>query len=113
MVTDQRAGHNPVSGRLGRHRKRHLLRLTTSAPWAQLIGVFWFLFKTAAFLFFYIWVRATLPRIRYDQLMWFGWKIMLPALGRQSARDGPICILELVTQRLPACVSVERTVGVE
>jgi NADH-quinone oxidoreductase subunit H len=51
----------------------------TSAPWAQLLGVFWFAVKTAAFLFFYIWVRATLPRLRYDQLMWFGWKILLPA----------------------------------
>jgi len=55
-----------------------LFTLTTSAPWFQLIGVFWFFFKTLAFLFFYFWIRATLPRIRYDQLMWFGWKIMLP-----------------------------------
>lgn len=50
----------------------------TAAPWAQFLGVFWFLVKTAAFLFVYIWVRATLPRIRYDQLMWFGWRILLP-----------------------------------
>ncbi len=50
----------------------------TGAPWAQILGVFWFAVKTGAFLFLYIWVRATLPRLRYDQLMWFGWKVLLP-----------------------------------
>jgi NADH-quinone oxidoreductase subunit H len=40
--------------------------------------VVWFLIKLCAFLFFYIWVRATLPRFRYDQLMNFGWKVLLP-----------------------------------
>jgi len=38
----------------------------------------WFLVKVYAFLFFYIWLRATVPRLRFDQLMAFGWKIMLP-----------------------------------
>jgi NADH-quinone oxidoreductase subunit H len=38
----------------------------------------WFLVKTFAILFFYIWMRWTLPRYRYDQLMEFGWKILLP-----------------------------------
>ncbi|HEX8917921.1 MAG TPA: NADH-quinone oxidoreductase subunit NuoH [Chloroflexota bacterium] len=50
----------------------------TATPWAQILGVFWFLVKAALFLFLFIWVRATLPRIRYDKLMWFGWKILLP-----------------------------------
>jgi NADH-quinone oxidoreductase subunit H len=52
---------------------------TTAAPWYQLIGIFWFFAKTVVFLFVYFWIRGTLPRIRYDQLMWFGWKVLLPA----------------------------------
>ncbi len=42
------------------------------------LGWIWFLLKVAAILFFYIWMRWTLPRYRYDQLMRFGWKILLP-----------------------------------
>lgn len=38
----------------------------------------WFLIKVFVFLFVFIWVRATLPRLRYDRLMAFGWKVLLP-----------------------------------
>src|SRR5271157_94711 len=43
-----------------------------------LLPVFWFGAKIFCFLFLYIWVRGTLPRFRYDQLMAFGWKFLLP-----------------------------------
>jgi NADH-quinone oxidoreductase subunit H len=41
-------------------------------------GPIWFLLKLAGFLFLFMWLRATLPRLRYDQLMRFGWKVLLP-----------------------------------
>jgi NADH-quinone oxidoreductase subunit H len=45
---------------------------------SESIGWLWFLLKVAAILFFYVWMRWTLPRYRYDQLMRFGWKVLLP-----------------------------------
>ncbi len=42
-------------------------------------GIIWFLLKVAFFMFAYIWLRSTFPRIRYDRLMAFGWKVLLPA----------------------------------
>jgi NADH-quinone oxidoreductase subunit H len=41
-------------------------------------GVIWFLLKVFAMLFLFIWIRATYPRFRYDQLMKFGWKVLFP-----------------------------------
>jgi NADH-quinone oxidoreductase subunit H len=42
------------------------------------LSVIWFLAKVFLFMFFYIWLRATFPRFRYDQLMNFGWKVLFP-----------------------------------
>jgi NADH-quinone oxidoreductase subunit H len=43
-----------------------------------LFPIAWFLAKTFAFLFIYVWLRAALPRLRYDQLMDLGWKFLIP-----------------------------------
>jgi NADH-quinone oxidoreductase subunit H len=48
----------------------------TDAHW--LVGLCWLLLKTLLFLVFYVWIRATLPRFRFDQLMGLAWKVLLP-----------------------------------
>jgi NADH-quinone oxidoreductase subunit H len=48
-------------------------------PFLKIVpGIVWFLMKVYAFIFFYYWIRATVPRYRYDQLMGIGWKILIP-----------------------------------
>jgi NADH-quinone oxidoreductase subunit H len=47
-------------------------------PWDEWFGPLWFLLKVSVMIFLFIWLRTTLPRLRYDQLMRFGWKVLLP-----------------------------------
>jgi NADH-quinone oxidoreductase subunit H len=65
-------------------------------PWLPAsLGWIWFLAKMAVLLFFYIWARWTLPRFRYDQLMQFGWKVLLPvaALNLVATAAGVIYLV--------------------
>ncbi|HEX9855815.1 MAG TPA: NADH-quinone oxidoreductase subunit NuoH [Acidimicrobiia bacterium] len=47
-------------------------------PFTWILPLFWFFAKTTALIFVFVWIRATLPRMRYDQLMSFGWKRLIP-----------------------------------
>jgi NADH-quinone oxidoreductase subunit H len=46
-------------------------------PW--LWPMVWFVVKTGFFVYLFVWLRATMPRLRYDRLMWLGWKRLIPA----------------------------------
>ena len=67
---DERDDHHPVPGRLA-----GAVRL---APFTGCPGPIWFILKICFVLFCFLWVRATFPRYRYDQLMRLGWKVFLP-----------------------------------
>jgi NADH-quinone oxidoreductase subunit H len=58
------------------------LRPFPNVEWLGFLDVIphwaWFLIKSFVFLYFFVWVRATLPRYRYDQLMRLGWKVLIP-----------------------------------
>ena len=63
-------------------------------PLPASLGVINLLGKIVAFMFFFIWLRATLPRVRYDQLMQLGWKVLIPLALLNLAVTGVVVILQ-------------------
>jgi NADH-quinone oxidoreductase subunit H len=57
--------------------------------------VVWFLIKVFIFIFIFIWIRGTLPRLRYDQLMDFGWKVLMPLALVNVLLTGYVAIIFL------------------
>ncbi len=67
-------------------------------PSGGLFGPVWFVLKVFTLVCVFIWVRGTLPRLRYDQLMQFGWKVMLPlAIANVLLAGGGILLYEMWT----------------
>jgi NADH-quinone oxidoreductase subunit H len=68
--------------------------LGLSQNWITVIGVLVFFLKIFAFIFFFMWIRWTLPRFRYDQLMNLGWKILIPLAIANIVLTGVITLIK-------------------
>ena len=66
-------------------------------PWFP--GPIWFLIKLFVLLFLFIWVRTTVPRLRYDQLMRFGWKVLLPVATLNAVITAILVVADLMSRR--------------
>jgi NADH-quinone oxidoreductase subunit H len=63
--------------------------------WIAQSSFFWLALKTAFFLFVFLWVRATFPRYRYDQIMRLGWKVLIPVTLVWIAVEGVLAYLDV------------------
>lgn len=68
--------------------------LGLSENWITILGVIAFFIKIFAFIFFFMWIRWTLPRFRYDQLMNLGWKTLIPLAIANIVLTGVITIIK-------------------
>jgi NADH-quinone oxidoreductase subunit H len=73
-------------------------------PW--LWPLLWFFLKVCVFLFLFIWLRATLPRLRYDALMSFGWKVLIPAAFAWLAVSAVVLVVDLTRYRTQLFIAV-------
>jgi NADH-quinone oxidoreductase subunit H len=64
-----------------------------NAPWLALV---WFALKVILFMFCYIWLRASFPRLRYDQLMYFGWKVLFPLALFNTMVTAALVVLDVL-----------------
>jgi NADH-quinone oxidoreductase subunit H len=58
-------------------------------------GFFWLFVKISVFLFIFLWIRATFPRYRYDQIMRLGWKVLIPITLVWIAVEGVLAWLKV------------------
>lgn len=68
--------------------------LGLSQNWITIIGVIVYFLKIFAFIFFFMWIRWTLPRFRYDQLMGLGWKILIPLAIANIVLTGVVIVIK-------------------
>lgn len=68
--------------------------LGLSANWITIIGVLVFFVKIFGFIFFFMWIRWTLPRFRYDQLLNLGWKMLIPLAIANIVLTGIVTVIK-------------------
>ena len=66
-----------------------------AVPFAWVPGIVWLLLKTFFFMFVFLWLRATFPRYRYDQIMRLGWKVFIPITIVWLVLEGAAVVLDI------------------